>query len=112
MRGGEVVRRARERALLSVAELAGRLPEGSEITVEVLRRWEDGSEEPPFEQVEAVVRASGAELATVLAEPDLDPHDAALLETTLALSVTERLERLVAHVRFVEAGRAAMRAAR
>jgi hypothetical protein len=47
------------------------------------------------------------------AGPDLvDPHDLSLLETTLALSVDERVRRLIGYVRFVEAGRAALRAAR
>lgn len=94
---------------MSRAELAAQLPDGSE---QRLARWEDGTDEPTFVEVDEAVRATGADVATVLSEPDLDPHDAALLETTLALTVEERLERLVAHVRFVEAGRAAMRTAR
>lgn len=109
MRGGEVIRRARRRAGLSTADLSVRLAGCSE---EQLTRWENAVEEPTFTEVDAADRATGTQLATMLAEPDLDPHDAALLETTLALTVEQRLERLIAHVRFVEAGRAAMRAAR
>lgn len=41
----------------------------------------------------------------------LDPHDASLLATTLSLSPEQRLQRLIDYVRFVNAGRAAMRAA-
>jgi hypothetical protein len=36
------------------------------------------------------------------------PHDVSLLETTLAMTVDQRLERLKAYVRFVQAGRAAL----
>lgn len=42
---------------------------------------------------------------------DLDPHDGSLLTTTLALTPGQRLQRLIDYVRFVEAGRAAMRGA-
>jgi hypothetical protein len=55
-------------------------------------------DDPPAE------RPAGPELA--------DPHDLSLLETTLALSVDERVQRLKSYVRFVEAGRAALQAAR
>lgn len=74
--------------------------------------WEDGSVEPTFAEVDAAVAATGSSLAVLLAEPVVDPHDAALLDTTLALTVDERLLRVVAHVRFVRAGQAAMRASR
>ncbi len=93
---------------MSRAELAALLPGRSE---RQLACWEDAAAEPTFHEVDETVTATGTTLATVLSEPDLDPHDAGLLTTTLALTVAERLERLVAHVRFVEAGRAAMRAA-
>ncbi|MDN5857313.1 MAG: hypothetical protein L0H84_01700, partial [Pseudonocardia sp.] len=69
-------------------------------------------EEPTFLEVDEAVRATGVELAAVLTEPVLDPGDASLLDTTLALTVQERFERLLAHVHFVEAGRDAVRAAR
>jgi hypothetical protein len=59
--------------------------------------------------VDFVARACGTDLARVLAEPDPDPHDVGLLETTLAMTVDQRLERLKAYVRFVQAGRAALR---
>lgn len=41
----------------------------------------------------------------------MDPHDASLLETTLAMTVDQRLQRLIDYVRFVQAGRIAMQAA-
>lgn len=81
-------------------------------SVQQLARWEDAAEEPTFTDVDEAVRATGTELATLLNEPDLDPHDAALLETTLALTDGGHMERLLAHVRFVEAGREALRASR
>ncbi|MDN5930846.1 MAG: helix-turn-helix domain-containing protein [Pseudonocardia sp.] len=109
MDGGEVVRRARARAGLSRAALAGRLPGRSEHDVD---GWEDGAVEPTFADVDAAVRAVGCTLDGILGEPEVDPHDAALLDTTLALTVDERLERMLTHVRFVRAGQAAMRAAR
>jgi hypothetical protein len=45
----------------------------------------------------------------VLSEPDPDPPDVSLLEESLRLSVDERLERMLAYVRFIEAGRTALR---
>ncbi len=92
-----------------MADLAARLTDRSEAEVAA---WEDGSVEPTFVEVEDAVRATGSALAAILIEPDVDPHDAALLDTTLALTVDERLLRVVAHVRFVRAGQAAMQASR
>jgi hypothetical protein len=40
--------------------------------------------------------------------PPLDSHDVALLEQNLRLTPEQRLEKLVAMVRFVEAGREAL----
>jgi len=68
--------------------------------------WMNG--DPPLSVVDSVARACRADLAQVLAEPDPDPHDIALLETTLAMTVDQRLERLKAYARFVQAGRAAL----
>lgn len=92
-----------------MTELATRLPSHIE---QDLIDWEDGSVEPTFAEVDSAVVATGTTLAVLLAEPDVDPHDTALLDTTLALTVDERLLRVIAHVRFVRAGQAAMRAAR
>jgi hypothetical protein len=41
----------------------------------------------------------------LLAEPEPDPHDLALLETTLALDHSGRLQRLIDFVAFVNAVR-------
>lgn len=64
--------------------------------------------DPPLSVVDAVACACGTDLAAVLGEPEPDQHDVSLLETTLAMSVDQRLERLKAHVRFILAGRAAL----
>jgi hypothetical protein len=68
--------------------------------------WVQG--DPPLSVVDSAARACSTDLAKVLAEPEADPHDVGLLETTLAMSVDQRLERLKAYVRFVQAGRAAL----
>jgi transcriptional regulator with XRE-family HTH domain len=103
VRGGEVIRRARTRAYLTTEELARRLG----VAASTLADWEDA--DPPFSLVERAVTACGADLAAVIAEPDPDPHDVSLLETTLRMTVEERVRRLVEYVRFVQAGRAALR---
>lgn len=79
-----------------------------ETTPSVLSRWERGQVEPGFAAVARAVDACSLSLVDVLGEPEADAHDASLLETTLALTVDERLQRLIAYVRFVQAGREAM----
>ncbi|MPY89353.1 MAG: helix-turn-helix domain-containing protein [Luteitalea sp.] len=106
MKGGDVIRKARRMAGLAQSDLAHDLG----TTPSVLSRWENGQVEPSFAAVVRTVEACGLELAAVLSEPDADPHDVSLLETTLAMTVDERLQRLIDYVRFVGAGRAAMRA--
>ena len=106
MTGGEVIRRARRMAGLTQAELAQRL----ETTRSVLSRWENSQVEPGFTAVVRAVEACGLTLVNVLREPEVDPHDVSLLDTTLALTVDERFQRLMDFVRFVRAGREAMRA--
>lgn len=100
-----VLRRARQMSALSQTQLARRLG----TTPSVLSRWENGEVEPAFAAVVRTVEACDLSLAQVLREPPIDPHDASLLETTLAMSVDERLQRLIDYVRFVQAGRQAMR---
>lgn len=79
-----------------------------ETTPSVLSRWESGHVEPAFSTVARAVDACGLSLVDVLVEPEVAPHDASLLETTLALTVDQRLQRLIAYVQFVQAGREAM----
>jgi transcriptional regulator with XRE-family HTH domain len=106
MRGGEVIHKARRMARLAQTELARRL----NTPASVLSRWENQQVEPGFAAVARAVEACDVRLADVLREPEADPHDLSLLDTTLALTPDERLKRLVDYVRFVRAGRKAMRA--
>ena len=91
-------------AALTQRELAQRLG----TTPSVLSRWEGGHVEPGFSAVADAVDACGLSMVDVLDASEVDAHDASLLETTLALTVDERLQRLIAYVQFVRAGRAAM----
>ncbi len=91
---------------LTQAELARRL----ETTTSVLSRWENGQVEPAFAAVIRAVEACELHLVEVLREPPVDAHDASLLETTLALTVDERLQRLIDYVQFVRAGQEAINA--
>ena len=91
------------RSGVSAGELARRLG----IAEGQLAAWISG--DPPLSVVDGVARACSTDLARVLAEPEPDPHDVGLLETTLAMTVDQRLERLKAYVRFVQAGRVALR---
>ncbi|MGH9159186.1 MAG: helix-turn-helix domain-containing protein [Vicinamibacteraceae bacterium] len=106
MKGGEVIRKARRMAGLTQSDVARRLG----TTASVLSRWENGQVEPGFATVARAVETLELRLADVLNEPDADPHDISLLETTLAMTVDERLQRLIDYVRFVTAGREAIRA--
>lgn len=99
------MRRARCRAGLTRASLAQLLTTSEE----QVARWEDGPDEPSFTDVDRAAVVTGTQLVDILAEPELDPHDASLLETTLALTVDERLRRVTEHARFVQAGRNALR---
>ena len=98
-----MIQKVLRRSGVTVPELAGRLG----VTEGQVAAWVAG--DPPLSVVDSVARACSTDLARVLAEPDPDPHDLGLLETTLALTVDQRMERLKAYVRFVEAGRAALR---
>jgi hypothetical protein len=101
--GGAVIDRVLRRSGVSADELARRLgvAEGQ------VAAWIQG--DPPLSVVDSVARACSTDLARVLAEPEPDPHDIGLLATTLAMTVDQRLERLKRYVRFVQAGRAALR---
>jgi transcriptional regulator with XRE-family HTH domain len=101
--GGAVIDRILRRSGVSVAELAKRLG----VTEGQVVAWVHG--DPPLSVVDSAARACSTDLARVLAEPDPDPHDIGLLETTLAMTVDQRLARLKAYVRFVQAGRVALR---
>ncbi len=99
--GGAVIARARRRAGLSQSELGTKLG----TTRSAVCRWEHGRVDPSFGAVERAVSACGSRLADVLAEPDPDTHDLALLETSLGLTISARLQRLIDFAEFVESGR-------
>jgi hypothetical protein len=101
--GGAVIGRILRRSGVSASELASRLGVG-EAQVDA---WLHG--DPPLSVVDSAARACSTDLAKALAEPEPDPHDLGLLDTTLAMTVDQRLERLKAYVRFVQAGREALR---
>src|ERR1022692_2326841 len=100
--GGAVIGRILRRSGVSAGELAMRLG----IAEGQVAAWMRG--DPPLSVVDSVAHACSMDLAAVLAEPEPDPHDLSLLETTLAMTVDQRLERLKGYVRFVLAGRAAL----
>jgi transcriptional regulator with XRE-family HTH domain len=106
MRGGDIIMRARARSGLSAAELARQLG----VSEAEVRTWEAG--DPAFSLVQRIVEACDADFASVVTEPDADPEDVLLLEETLRLTPAERLQRMLAYVRFIEAGRAAVMEAR
>ncbi len=87
MTGGSVVRRARQRAGISQAELARRL--GTKQPV--VARWESGARVPSLESVTRAVEACG--LALDVAVVERDEGEEALLREWRALSPAERLRR-------------------
>jgi len=101
--GGAVINAILRRSGVSPNELASRLG----VAEAQVQAWANG--DPPWSVVDSVARACSMDLAKVLAEPEPDPHDIGLLETTLAMTVDQRMQRLKAYVRFVQAGRAALR---
>jgi transcriptional regulator with XRE-family HTH domain len=104
MTSGAIIQKSRRMAGLSQAELARRLG----TTPSVLSRWENNQVEPAFAAVIRAVEACELTLVEVLREPEVDPHDVSLLDTTLALTPDERLQRVIDYARFVRAGREAL----
>ncbi len=102
MTSGALIREARLRAGLTQAELANR----AGTTQSAVARWERGRSRPSFETLCGLVERCGLELRVRVGE--LDPDEATLIESNLALSPAQRLEQLVRTVAFVRAGRAAL----
>ena len=101
MQGGTVISRARHRAALTQSVLASRLG----TTKSAISRWENGQVEPAFSAVVGAVEACCLSLSSVVAEPEPDPHDLGLLESAQQLSLSERLQRVIDMVTFIESGR-------
>jgi transcriptional regulator with XRE-family HTH domain len=97
-----LIRQARRRAGLTQAELAARVG----TTQSAVARWERGASRPTAERLQSLVEACGLELQLGLAPWDGDER--AALRRNLALTVDERVARVVQLHRFVEAGRNAM----
>jgi transcriptional regulator with XRE-family HTH domain len=96
-----VIRKARRRAGISQSMLASRLG----TTKSAVSRWENGQVDPSFGAVVRAAQACSASVASLLSEQDPDPHDVSLLETAGTLSASQRLQRLIDTVAFIESGR-------
>ena len=103
MRGGELIKEARKRAGLSQRELAELLT----TTQAVIARWETGRRSPSFERVVEAVRACGLELAVRIVNPD-DQHSL-LVQESLRMTPTERLDRLAQSRESIERLKASVR---
>jgi transcriptional regulator with XRE-family HTH domain len=96
-----VIRRARRRAGISQSTLASRLG----TTKSAVSRWENGKVDPSFGTVVRAAQACSASVSALLLEQEPDPHDVSLLETAGTQSTSERLQRLIDTVAFIESGR-------
>jgi transcriptional regulator with XRE-family HTH domain len=103
MGGGSLVREARRRAGLTQAELARRVG----TTQSAIARLERGRAEPSLERVQALVRACGLELLSSLVPADDSDWSVAL--ANLRLSVDARVRQNQNALRFIRAGREAMK---
>ncbi|MEX0755357.1 MAG: helix-turn-helix transcriptional regulator [Actinomycetota bacterium] len=104
MKGAHLVREARRRAGLTQADLADR----AGTTQSAIARLERGGSAPSLEHIVDLVRSCGLDLRVRLV--DLDDDDWALARQNLALDPDERVERMLASVRFAQAGREALAA--
>jgi transcriptional regulator with XRE-family HTH domain len=102
MRSGTLIQQARRRAGLTQAELAGKVG----TTQSAVARWERGASHPTVERLQSLVEACGLELQVGLAQRS--GEELAVLRRNLALTVDERVQRVVRLRRFVEAGRSAL----
>jgi len=100
---GELIRRARLRAGLTQRELADRAGKAHS----VIGRWERDEVRPSLETLGEVVDATGFRLRVEVV--DADDHDLGLIVESLAMTPTERLERVMAMANLVLAGRERVR---
>ena len=101
MNASSVIRKTRQRAGLTQAELAKR----AGTTQSAISRLDGGGVRPSLETLERLTKACGATLELRL-RPSEAP--AAEFESNLALTPAGRLDQLVRAVRFVLEGRRAM----
>lgn len=97
-----MVREARLRAGLTQRDVARRLG----TTQSVVSRWESGAVSPSLETLTRIARACGLELQLRLAEAD--DHDLGLASLDAGLTPEERLDRMVAGMKFIDDLRAAV----
>ena len=102
MSSATLIQQARRRAGMTQTELAGRVG----TTQSAVARWERGASRPSVERLQELVEACGLELQIGLEASNRD--ELAALRRNLALSVDERVQRVVRLHRFVEAGRDAL----
>lgn len=103
---GPSIRASRQRAGLTQAELAERMG----VTQSVVARWERSAVEPRLSTLERICDALDGRL-TVALEPPVGSDEWASVEANLRLTPAERSDKLVTGVRFVQAGRWAMKQA-
>lgn len=85
-----ILRRARLKAGLSQHALAEKLG----IKQPMVSRIETGSEQPSLQTLSRLVRACGYEIDAEI-RPVIDPHDLGLMESSIALTPQERIDRLI-----------------
>ena len=101
MDAASIIRTAREETGITQAELAQR----TGTTQSAISRLERGHSRPSLSTIRRLVRACGLELQVTVRPGAPAPEP---LDSTLALSPSERLDQLVRTVAFVRAGREAM----
>ena len=101
MQGGQLVREARRRAGLTQRELGTRVG----TTQSAIARIESGDSAPSFERVVQLVRACGFDLSVRVVPLDEDAWT--LAEEGQPLTPDQRLDRLLAGIELLEAGRRA-----
>jgi transcriptional regulator with XRE-family HTH domain len=104
MDAAELVRSARTRAGLSQRQLALR----AGVSQPAVARLESGRHTPSLTTLARLLAACGERL--VLDSVPVDDHDLSLLESTLALSVEQRIDRLLALQGFADELRTAVAA--
>lgn len=87
MYAAKTIKEARLLAGISQAALAKR----ASTAQSAIAKYETGVIDPRFETLRRLVKACGFELDISLARPKIDPHDASLMDRTLAMTPEERL---------------------
>ena len=102
MISGDLVREARKRAGLSQAELAQRLGTSQS----AVARWERGAVHPSLENLRAIVRGCGFDLAFHMSRAD--DSNVTIIDEHLRMTTQERFADMMARVRAAERHRQAV----